>query len=204
MLQGFYAPELYAPGKKVYEMLKGEVVGGPSLVFSRKHEAGKTALRWHRFVNALTCQRVLGYDANTLYPSTIPQEMPCGPGKVVHYESTAEEVDTLVSRLKRKMWFGFAEVDIKSPKGAVRKFEEFPPLFYNSLVSQEVIPEHMKEYLETTKRTELQYYKICGWLAGEKICFTLCSWNGISIMALRSQQCIEPSTTGERKSSPGS
>lgn len=45
------------------------------------------------------------------------------------------------------MWFGFAEVDFKSPKGAVGKFEEFPPLFYNSLVSQEAIPEHMKEYL---------------------------------------------------------
>ena len=71
---------------------------------------------------------MLGYDANTLYPSTILQEMPCGPGKVVHYESTAEEVDTLVSLLRRKMLFGFAEVDFKSPKGAVGKFEEFPPL----------------------------------------------------------------------------
>ena len=49
--------------------------------------------------------------------------MPCGPGKVVHYESTAEEVDTLVSRLRRKMLFGFAEVDFKSPKGAVGKFD---------------------------------------------------------------------------------
>lgn len=104
-------------------------------------------MRSHRYVNSLTCRRVLGYDASTLYPSTILQEMPCGPGKVVHYESTAEEVDTLVSRLRRKMWFGFAEVDFKSPKGAVGKFEEFPPLFYNSLVSQEAIPEHMEEYL---------------------------------------------------------
>ena len=133
MLQGFYTPELSAPGKKVYEMLKGAVVGGPSLVFTRKHEAGKTAVRSHRYVNALTCQRVLGYVANTLYPSTILQEMPCGPGKVVHYESTAEEVDRLVSWLRRKMWFGFAEVDIKSSKGAVGKFEEFPPLFYTVL-----------------------------------------------------------------------
>ena len=45
----------------------------------------------------------------------------------------------------------------QSPKRAVAKLEEFPPLFYNSLVSQEAIPEHMKEYLEPTKRTELQY-----------------------------------------------
>ena len=32
MLQRFYDPELYAPGKKVYEMPKGAVVGGTSLV----------------------------------------------------------------------------------------------------------------------------------------------------------------------------
>ena len=57
MLQGFYARELYAPGKKVYEMLKVAVVGGPSLVFIRKHEAGKTAMRSHRYVNARSCQR---------------------------------------------------------------------------------------------------------------------------------------------------
>lgn len=170
MLQRFYAPELYAPGKKVYEMFKGAGSSGRAKSsFTRKHEARKTAMRSHRYVNAWTCQRGARLRRNTLYPSTILQEMPCGPGKVVHYESTAEEVDTLVSLLRRKMLFGFAEVDFKSPKGAVGKFEEFPPLFYDSLFSQEAIPEHMKKYLEPTKRTELQYYKICGWLAGEKI-----------------------------------
>ena len=37
-------PELDAPGKEAYEMLKVEVVGGPSLVFCEKHEAGKTRI----------------------------------------------------------------------------------------------------------------------------------------------------------------
>ena len=32
--------ELYSPGKEAYEMLKGAVVGGPSLVFTRYHEVG--------------------------------------------------------------------------------------------------------------------------------------------------------------------
>ena len=73
-------------------------------------------MRSHRYVNARTCQRVLGYDANALYPSTMLQEMPCGPGKVVHYENLADEVDRLVSRLRRKMWFGFALVDIRVPR----------------------------------------------------------------------------------------
>ena len=43
------APELYASGKEAYEMLKGVVVGGLSLVFCRKHEAGKTRIRSHKF-----------------------------------------------------------------------------------------------------------------------------------------------------------
>ena len=43
-LRGHYAPELYAPGPEAYEMLKAAVVGGPSLVFTRKHVAGKTKI----------------------------------------------------------------------------------------------------------------------------------------------------------------
>ena len=43
------APELYASGKEAYKMLKGVVVGRPSLVFCRKHEAGKTRIRSHKF-----------------------------------------------------------------------------------------------------------------------------------------------------------
>ena len=39
-IQGLNAPELYAPGKEAYEILKGAVVGGPSLVFTRKYEGG--------------------------------------------------------------------------------------------------------------------------------------------------------------------
>ena len=94
---------------RAYEMLKGAVMGGPSLVFTRKHEAGKTVIGSHRYENARTCQRVLGYDANALYPSTMLQEMPCGPGKVVHYENLAEQVDGSVSwnrdiRVPKEQW----------------------------------------------------------------------------------------------------
>ena len=42
------APELFAPGPEAYEMLKGAVVGGPSLVFCREHEAGVTRIRSHK------------------------------------------------------------------------------------------------------------------------------------------------------------
>lgn len=49
-MQGLNALELYAPGIKAYEMmLKWAVVGGPSLDFIRKHGAGKTTIRSHKY-----------------------------------------------------------------------------------------------------------------------------------------------------------
>ena len=62
------APELYAPGKEAYEMLKAAVVGGPSLVLTRKHVAGKTRIRSHKYKDfAFLVKRILGFDANSLY-----------------------------------------------------------------------------------------------------------------------------------------
>ncbi|CAH3025606.1 unnamed protein product, partial [Porites evermanni] len=50
---------------------EGAVVGRPSLAFYRKHEAGKTRIHSHKFQDAEVCQKVLGYDANALYLSTM-------------------------------------------------------------------------------------------------------------------------------------
>jgi len=36
---------LYSPGREAYHMLKSAVVGGPSLVFTRRHEVGVTRIR---------------------------------------------------------------------------------------------------------------------------------------------------------------
>ena len=44
------APELYAPGEEAYEILKGEVVGGPSLVLRRKRESVRTNSKTRRCV----------------------------------------------------------------------------------------------------------------------------------------------------------
>lgn len=71
------APELYAPGEGDYEMLKGAVVGGggawASLVFCRKHQAGKTRIcsQIPRREDVSKSRRVLGYDANALYPNAM-------------------------------------------------------------------------------------------------------------------------------------
>ena len=60
------APELYAPGEKAYEILKGAVVRG-----AEPGVLSKTTMRTHKFKDAKMCPRVLAYDANALYPSTM-------------------------------------------------------------------------------------------------------------------------------------
>ena len=47
----------------LYKLLKGAVVGGPSLVFTRYHEKGVTNIRG----GDQKCEKVLGFDANSLY-----------------------------------------------------------------------------------------------------------------------------------------
>ncbi|KAK3719348.1 hypothetical protein QZH41_000526 [Actinostola sp. cb2023] len=71
--------EMFSPGQEAYEMLKWAVVGGPSIVFTRYHEAGATRIRDHQFgPQARQCRRILGYDANALYLSTMLRTKPCG------------------------------------------------------------------------------------------------------------------------------
>ena len=85
--RGYKPPELYAPNAEAYAMLKAAVVGGPSLVFTRKHVAGETRICSHQYEDARLCRRILGYDANSLYPSTMMKEMPCGPGHITAYNN---------------------------------------------------------------------------------------------------------------------
>ena len=75
-LRGRNAPKLYAPGPEAFEMLKGAVVGGPSLVFTRKHMAGQTRIHSHKYESARVTKHILGFNANSLYPSTMLHDMP--------------------------------------------------------------------------------------------------------------------------------
>ena len=127
-LRGRNAPEIYAPGPEAYEMLKAAVVGGPSLVFTRKHVADQTRIRSHKYDLARIMKRYFGYDANSLYFSTMAKEMPCGKETVIHYEDPVQAAKELISRMYSKRWFGFAEVDIEVPRDMWEKFEEFPPV----------------------------------------------------------------------------
>ena len=153
-------PELYAPGNEAYEMLKAAVVGGPSLVFTRKHIAGETRIRSHKYDLARIVKRILGFDANSLYPSTMAKDMPCGKEFVEHYEDPVQAAKELIPRMYSKRWFGFSEVDI----------EEFPPIFINQSVGVEGVPQHMKDYLANSGRVAMpDQEKLLGVLKAKKV-----------------------------------
>ena len=164
--------DLYAPSKEAYEMLKGAVVGGPSLVFTRYHEVGKTRIRSHQYTNAKMCQNILGYDANALYLSTMLAPMACGKETVVHHERRRNGSLMLLTAkmVKKGSWFGYAEVDIQIPEHLHQKFEEMCPFFHNEAVPEEAVPEHMKKYMKATGRTPSQKSKkLLGTLKAKKI-----------------------------------
>ena len=150
--RGYHPPELYAPNAEAYAMLKVAVVGGPSLVFTRKHVAGETLIRSHQYEDAPVCKRILGYDANSLYPSTMMKEMPCGPGHITTYNNPEAYALVLPQLLGTKQWFGFAEVDIEVPRELWSEFEEFPPLFVNRGIPDNLVPQHMRDYLQQSGR----------------------------------------------------
>ena len=164
---GYKPPELYSPNKEAYAMLKAAVVGGPSLVFTRRHVAGETRIRSHQYEDARLCRRILGYDANSLYPSTMMKEMPCGPGYVKSYDNPEAYARVFPQFLWMEEWFGFAEV---VPEELWPEFEEFPPLFINRGVPDSVVPQHMHDYLQQSGRKRFpEQSKLLGVMSAKKI-----------------------------------
>ena len=93
--------ELYSLGKEAYGLLKSTLEGGQSTVFTRRHEAGVTRVREHQYEDENLCKRILGYNANALYPSTTLREMPCGKEKVVEYCEAAQAAVHLTQKAQR-------------------------------------------------------------------------------------------------------
>ena len=56
-------------------MFKENIVGGPSIIFNRYHESGKTFIRNNP---NRPCKKIIGYDANALYLWAIGQNFPAG------------------------------------------------------------------------------------------------------------------------------
>ena len=61
------------------ELLNTAIVGRPSIVFKRHAEVGHTAIREPDYgAEALPCRTLVGFDANSLYPWGMAQDMPIG------------------------------------------------------------------------------------------------------------------------------
>ena len=61
--------------KDIYQLLRENIVGGPSIIFNRYHEAGKTFIR---NTPNKPCKSIVGYDANSFYLWAIGQNFPAG------------------------------------------------------------------------------------------------------------------------------
>ena len=72
--------------EKTYNTIKQSNPGGPSIIFTRYHESGKTMIRklkycgnntWSYPKNGKTVKKILGFDANALYLYCLAQKMMC-------------------------------------------------------------------------------------------------------------------------------
>lgn len=100
VLQGTYTAadeySLFAPGPEAYALLKEAVVGGLSLVVTRKHEVDKTRIRSHQYEDVRVVASMQGYDANSLYPWAMMQEMPMERERVTRYVSPGRAVGSFL------------------------------------------------------------------------------------------------------------
>jgi hypothetical protein len=171
LLRGVPEGTLYAPSEKAYNYLKPAVTGGPSIVFTRYHEAGVTRIRSHQHPNAKLCQRVVGYDSNALYPSTMLQDMPAGEEAVIEiaYPKAAWLLTSVRARVLSGQLFGFVKCKIGVPRTLWKKFEEMPPLFINRKVPEAAVPPEMINYLTQTGRKRSSTKKLLGVLEADDI-----------------------------------
>ena len=67
---------------KIYFLFKKNIVGGLRIIFHRYHKASENKIRNHEMTaegnEPKMCQKIVGYDANVLYPWAIMQDMPTG------------------------------------------------------------------------------------------------------------------------------
>ena len=91
----------HASQSEFVHLVLDSIVGGPSIVFCRYAESGVTKIRTPDYgQEALTCQSVIGLDANALYPWSMAQDLPVGPC-IVRREPDYQPIEPVNSRDKR-------------------------------------------------------------------------------------------------------
>jgi hypothetical protein len=148
--------------KELFYLLKRNIVGGPSIIFHRYHEAGKTRIRGGKL-----CKKVLGYDANALYLWAIAQVMPTGD----YIHVTKYDLKQFKNDVMNDTLFRFVECDIKVPANLYDHFSEMCPIFKNIDIhgTREIIGDHMFEYCQQNEIPVKKSRKLIGSMKGDKI-----------------------------------
>ena len=145
----------------LFYLLKDSIVGGPSIIFNRYHEANKTKIRdGDKF-----CKKIIGYDANALYLWAIAQEMPTGK----HEHITNYDLNQLNQDILNDNLFGFIKVDIETPEHLKEKFSEMTPIFKNATIKFEDIGEYMQNFHTENNIKFNQGNKLIGSYFGKEI-----------------------------------
>ena len=84
--------------KDMLEKIREDVVGGPSIVFTRKAAMDETFIR----KSSNLCKSIVGIDANQLYPYSMCQPMPTGLYRKWEYDS---ETKRFTARQNKSRWF---------------------------------------------------------------------------------------------------
>jgi hypothetical protein len=142
-------------------LLKDSIVGGPSIIFNRYHEANKTYIRNGDKI----CKKIIGYDANALYLWAISQKMPTGKhNHIKNYDLQQLEQDILNDKL-----FGFVQVDIETPDHLKEYFSEMTPIFKNAKIKFNDIGEYMQNYHTQNNIKFMEGNKLIGSYFGKEI-----------------------------------
>ncbi|KAJ8031107.1 hypothetical protein HOLleu_27721 [Holothuria leucospilota] len=167
----------------LYYTFRANLVGGPSIIFHRYQEKGKTKIRNTDNV----CQKIVGFDANALYLWAIMQNMPTGP-YLRRREETGFKLEKsrpslrlplekvrklslqrIVQAIRDDQIFGAIECDIHVPDELKPTFAEMCPIFKNTDISIDDIGEHMKNFALERKIMKKPRKSLIGSMFGKKI-----------------------------------
>ena len=155
--------------KEVFYKIKNNIVGGPSIVYHRYHEASQTkinrvhynqeAKQWYYNDDGKRVQQIVGYDANSLYLHCLEQDQLCGKLEWIPLESETKVSIELQKKMRnlttQTQWiqflskfFGLLEVDLQVPEDKYEYFGEMPPIFKNIEYNEEEGGAYMREVIK--------------------------------------------------------
>jgi hypothetical protein len=161
--------------KDAFYKFKKNITGGASIVFHRYHEKDKTQIsrthydtsqkEWSYDKDGKAVNKIVGYDANSLYLYCLGEEMPCGK---LYWKENDDWIKYREELITNK-FFGFLEVDIEVPEDKWEYFSEMCPIFINKEYTEEVCGDYTKDLLKKLGKKPTKSRKLIATLKAEKI-----------------------------------